>query len=107
MNERVCQLVEEQECTLVNEEQCNVVDKNECQIVTDTVKIEFQQFERFDVYSICRSVTLHMSKSAILCKRKCAKQLTMSNAPLLKKDNALSSTSASVRLCMTPRKYCK
>ena len=53
MNERVCQLVEDQECTLVNEEQCNVVeetectivneekcatvDKNECQIVTDMV----------------------------------------------------------------------
>ena len=64
MNERVCQLVEDQECTLVNEEQCNVVeetectivneeqcttiDKNECQIVTDTVKIEFHWFECFN-----------------------------------------------------------
>ena len=89
VNERVCQLVEEQECTLVNEEQCNVVeetectivneeqcatvDKNECQIVTDTVKIEFQQFECFDPIFISRSVTRRMSKSATLCKRRCAR----------------------------------
>ena len=57
--------------------------------------------------SICRSVTRPMRRSAILCKRRFAKPWTMFNAPLLRKENALSSTSASVRLCMTPRKYCK
>ena len=122
VNERVCQLVEDQECTLVNEEQCNVVeetectivneekcatvDKNECQIVTDTVEIKFQHFECFNPIIIFRSVTHRMSKSATLCKRRFARQWTMFNAPLLKRGNALSSTSASVRLSMTPREYC-
>ena len=121
VNERVCQLVNDQECNIVNEEQCNVVeetectivnkeqcatvDKNECQIVTDTVKIELQKFECFNLITIFRSVTQRMRKSATLCKRRFAKRWTTFSAPLLKKENALLSTSASVRLSMTPRKY--
>ena len=107
VNEEQCNVVEETECTIVNEEQCATVDKNECQIVTDTVKSKFQNFECFNPIMMFRSVTQRMSKSATLCKRRCAKQSTMFNAPLLKKENALLSMNGSVRLSMTPRKYRK